>query len=75
MRRSTVLPGSGDTSPCSQRRRSSAPRSSCAATSPAAIGLYRAVGFKVEGVKRDALRLDGGRFDLVVMALQFDGGG
>ena len=36
---------------------------------------YVAVGFKVEGVKRDALRLDDGRFDLVVMALHLDGGG
>ena len=148
---STVSPASGDTSPCSKRRRSSAPRSSCAANiaggnpqfvaiggdavvgwcdvtpmeravfahrgvlgmgvvpeyrgrgvgralveatlsaarskglaridlevradNAAAIGLYRAVGFKVEGVKRDALRLDDGRFDLVVMALHLDGGG
>jgi ribosomal protein S18 acetylase RimI-like enzyme len=45
------------------------------ADNAAAIGLYRAVGFKVEGVKRDALRLDDGRFDLVVMALHLDGGG
>jgi ribosomal protein S18 acetylase RimI-like enzyme len=45
------------------------------ADNEAAIGLYRAVGFAVEGVKRDALRLDGGRFDLVVMALHLDGCG
>jgi ribosomal protein S18 acetylase RimI-like enzyme len=45
------------------------------ADNTAAIGLYRAAGFNVEGVKRDALRLDGGRFDLVMMALHLDGAG
>jgi ribosomal protein S18 acetylase RimI-like enzyme len=45
------------------------------ADNAAAIGLYRAFGFGVDGVKRDALRLDDGRFDLVVMALHLDGGG
>jgi ribosomal protein S18 acetylase RimI-like enzyme len=44
------------------------------ADNTAAIGLYHAVGFAAEGVKRDALRVDGGRFDLVVMALHLDGG-
>jgi ribosomal protein S18 acetylase RimI-like enzyme len=45
------------------------------ADNAAAIGLYRAVGFAVEGVKRDALRLGGARFDLVAMALHLDEGG
>jgi ribosomal protein S18 acetylase RimI-like enzyme len=39
-----------------------------------AIALYRAVGFVVEGVKRDAYRVDGRSVDLVDMALLFDGG-
>jgi ribosomal protein S18 acetylase RimI-like enzyme len=38
-----------------------------------AIALYRAVGFVVEGVKRDAYRVDGRSVDLVDMALLFDG--
>jgi ribosomal protein S18 acetylase RimI-like enzyme len=39
-----------------------------------AIGLYRSAGFVTEGVKRDALRVDGGHVDLVFMALQLDAG-
>ena len=39
-----------------------------------AIRLYRSAGFVPEGVKRDALRVDGGRFDLVFMALHLDAG-
>jgi len=35
--------------------------------------LYERFGFVVEGVKRDAIRLDGASEDLVSMALLFDG--
>jgi len=38
-----------------------------------AIALYRAVGFVVEGVKRDAYRVDGRSVELIDMALFLDG--
>jgi ribosomal protein S18 acetylase RimI-like enzyme len=36
-----------------------------------AIELYKRVGFKIEGVQRDAIQLDGAYENLILMAIQF----
>jgi Acetyltransferases, including N-acetylases of ribosomal proteins len=37
-----------------------------------AIELYKRVGFRVEGVQRDAIQLDGSYENLILMGLLFD---
>jgi ribosomal protein S18 acetylase RimI-like enzyme len=39
-----------------------------------AVGLYRKVGFQIEGRKRHAIRVDGVYHDLILMGLLFDAG-
>ena len=43
------------------------------ATNPAAIGLYRKAGFEIEGVRRDAMLVDGVLVDELYMAKILDG--
>ena len=39
-----------------------------------AIELYKRVGFRVEGVQRDAIRVNGDYENLILMGMLFDNG-